>query len=145
MFTIRKEQLTVFNELFLEKFINKSTIHLCNNFPDWSDEKDDAEIEKFIYKIIDYGNKLQISKEFNLLRLMHYFVEYKLNFPLNYELENYLKENDLDEDQRVESLYLFLASKRYELKTIILDTDSYIIKSHRDNTWVKRAPKIRRI
>lgn len=110
-------------QLMVEKFILKTMAFVSKNFPDWPVCSDDIQLRKFIVKMIDFGNSYRIYKEKNVQKLIHYYIQFTFDIPLNKRLDKHLSGYSSHEDNRMESFYLSLVSKSYRLIPITLDTN----------------------
>src|SRR5580698_9151709 len=101
--SIKTIQLQKFSEVRFEEFRKKTIVFLRNNFAEWANGKDDTELRKYVNAMIEFGKKYKVFKEINLQKLMHYHIYYKFDIPLPKNLEKFLVEYKLTENNRVKN------------------------------------------
>jgi len=106
----------------LEQFISTSLLFLRENFPEWSQTKEDKFLRDFINKMIQFGREYNILKEINVQKLMAYKIEYDFVMPLKNDRKIKLNQQDFEEDYRMDQFYIALESN-YRLIPITLESD----------------------
>jgi len=108
MLVITNKQMEAFRQIEVEKFVQKSVAFLRDNFADWCVDKEQEEIESFIYEMIEFGEQYEIKKQLNLQKLMFFRIEFRFDIPLVGELEEILGAVNKNESFRITQFYKML-------------------------------------
>ena len=76
MFIITNKQLQAFKERSKDDFKVECFLLLQNKFEEWFNGKDQAEVEGFVSKVIDFSDKYKIKSKANIKKLIALNVRY---------------------------------------------------------------------
>jgi hypothetical protein len=102
------------NEIF-KQFLTGLTIKMIAENPHWMNNESYEEKYKFIKEIVEYGQKENIYESDSLRKFTSYLIKFNQSIPLLPKFVNELRIANIDEEARVEELYLKLASNREKL------------------------------
>ncbi|MEO9052221.1 MAG: hypothetical protein ABI280_10520 [Ginsengibacter sp.] len=120
---IKEKQLEHFSQLKLEKFNTLTLDFIKNNCKSQVAGKDDEKLRIYILEMIRWAENYEIYSGLNVQKLLYHKTVFGWEIPLNKKLETYLKELQLHEDKRAENFCLNVASQRYKLIKITLESD----------------------
>ncbi|MEZ5007822.1 MAG: hypothetical protein R2753_06670 [Chitinophagales bacterium] len=70
MLTIRNEQIEVFRQIELEKFVKEMVEQVEEDYNEYFSKNGKLRIEKMVRSIIDFGEKYSIKKRYNIADLI---------------------------------------------------------------------------
>ena len=123
MLTINTAQMEVFEYQSMSLFIKKSIPFLKENAPEFTKEKSDDELEKFIIKAIQFAESHNIKKEMNVRRIMLLKIEHDFSYKLSDNLKFGLSGTSFSEDYRLDKFETLFTSNN-QRTLIILDHDN---------------------
>lgn len=113
--------MEVFEYQSMSLFIKKSIPFLKENAPEFTKEKTDDELEKFIIKAIQFAESHSIKKEINVQRIMLLKIENGFSYKLSGELKYALSGTSFSEDYRLDK---FEKSFVVKSKRTLIDLNS---------------------
>ena len=119
---INAEQMEVFEYQSMDLFIKKSIPFLKENAPEFTNEKSDDELEKFIIKTIQFAESHNIKRKVNVQRVMLLKIEHDFSYNLYCELKYALSGTSFGEGYRIDKFKILLASKN-QRAVITLDAE----------------------
>ena len=122
MLTINTAQMEVFEYQSMSLFIKKSIPFLKENAPEFTKEKSDDELEKFIIKAIQFAESHNIKKEMNVRRIMLLKIEHDFSYNLADKLKHTLSGTSFGESYRLSKFEQLLTSKN-QRELITSDTE----------------------
>lgn len=120
---INENQLARFSRIQLEHFIVLTIEFLRSNFSTWAQGKDEEQLRGFITNMVDWAARYGIHSGLNLQKLLHHKIVFGWTTPLHEKLEALIGDPDQPENYRVENFCLSVASGRYKLIPVTLETD----------------------
>jgi len=125
MFVIKDIQIEAFKKIEIQKFVNKSIEFLKENFAKWCAEKDQEELQNFIYEIIDFASAYKIQNQILIQKLMYLKIKYEFDIPLVPHLHQHLLPVEANEKYRVKNFYQSLDQDDIPVK-IETKTEDYV-------------------
>ncbi len=128
MLIIRQSQLEAFEAAAMQSFAKRCKKFLREFLKEWSQDKPEEDLGRFVEKMLRFTGEHGISKEKNILKMMELKIHYAFPFPLPERLQNVLLPIDRDEDYRMLRFKKALDPQQKELTAINLDSDAQLLK-----------------
>jgi len=125
---IRQSQLEAFEAAAMQRFAKRCKKFLKEFFKDWSQDKPEEDLGRFVEKMLQFTGEHGISREKNILKMMELKVHYSFPLPLPERLQDVLLPIDRDEDYRMLRFNKALEPGQNELIRIDLDSDSQLLR-----------------
>jgi len=112
MFTLQQKQISTFEKIEVDKFVQKTMVFLKYNYQDWAKNKSDEELKKYVLEVIDLGKKYAVYKEVNIQKLLFLNRQFSFSLPLTFAHRSILMEKELNEDIRIKQFYKLLSKNQ---------------------------------
>jgi len=112
---IKASQFNALGDEMFKQFLNDLTHEMESEYPDWKSDATFSNKFTTVRNIVEYGQKLNLTEANPLKNFTSYLIRFNQQIPLAAEIVNELKNVNIDEEVRIEKLYLRLACKRDNL------------------------------
>jgi len=125
---IRQSQLEAFEAAAMQRFAQRCNIFLRDSFKEWSQDKTEEDLGRFVQAMLQFSSKHGISREKNILKMMELKIHYDFSLPLPERLQNVLLPIARDEDYRMLRFSKALGTRESELIRIHLGSDAQLLR-----------------